>query len=169
MTVNHVMTHHLCSSIVSLQGNMYRLLFCMWPSWSELPLVTHYICKIFLWRTYCTVHATDAWIQHKQILTKWNIFTCKHELRNIWLDMQTCEERKGTLALVYFLLKFTQLGVHPLIEENSLNHLRSHSFIHTQSRCSNIILTCKTLQVGIRFRSHCDFHVFWESNKKAEI
>lgn len=39
-----------------------------------------------------------------QMLTKRQIFTCKHELGNIWLDVQTCEERKRTLGLVYFLL-----------------------------------------------------------------
>lgn len=33
-----------------------------------------------------------------------SVFTCKHELRNIRLDMQTSEERKRTLGLVYFLL-----------------------------------------------------------------
>lgn len=32
------------------------------------------------------------------------VFTCKHELRNIWFDMQAREERKRTLGLVYFLL-----------------------------------------------------------------
>ncbi len=55
-----------------------------------------------------------------QILTKRQIFTCKHELRNIWLDMQTREERKRTLGLVYFLLDAAQLDVHPLVGENTV-------------------------------------------------
>lgn len=59
--------------------------------------------------------------------TERQIFTCKHELRNIWLDMQTSEKRKGTLGLVYFLLYATKLHVHPLVKENTFNHLHSHS------------------------------------------
>ena len=40
--------------------------------------------------------------------------TCEHELRNIWLDVQTGEQGQGTLRLVDLLLHLTQLLVHPL-------------------------------------------------------
>lgn len=46
--------------------------------------------------------------------------TCKHELRHVRLHMQTREERQWTLGLVYFLLDATQLDVHPLVRENTV-------------------------------------------------
>lgn len=46
--------------------------------------------------------------------------TCKHELRHVWLHVQTREEGQWTLGLVYFLLDATQLDVHPLVREDTI-------------------------------------------------
>lgn len=52
--------------------------------------------KTFMWPNLSAYH----WLFNETLA----VFTCKHELRNIWFDMQAREERKRTLGLVYFLL-----------------------------------------------------------------
>lgn len=76
----------------------------MWLYSSEyLPLVITHEKEFTTGTLSC---ATHTFAKKMQMPPK-RQFTCKHELGNVWLHMQTRKERERTLGLVDFLLDAT--------------------------------------------------------------